>query len=193
MQSWISLILIAIGLAMDAFAASIVDGIRYINSKKRHGVFVALTFGLFQGIMPVIGYFLGSLFINYIKDYDHWVAFGLLLIVGGLMIIEGIKGIIRPESVKEKVFSWKEIIIQGIATSIDALAVGITLSTLNIFIAWDALMITGITFTICLVGFFLGNQIAKLLKNKYSIANIIGGLTLVGIGISIVIEHMCSL
>ena len=76
MQSWISLILIAIGLAMDAFAASIVDGIRYINSKKRHGVFVALTFGLFQGIMPVIGYFLGSLFINYIKDYDHWVAFG---------------------------------------------------------------------------------------------------------------------
>ena len=191
MGAWISLILIAIGLAMDAFATSIVDGLRYHNTTKRHGVFVALTFGLFQGVMPVIGYFLGSLFIDKIKDYDHWVAFGLLLAIGGFMIFEGIKGIVKPESVKEKEFSWKEVILQGIATSIDALAVGITLSTFDIFIVYDALVITGITFVICLLGFFLGTQISKLLKGKYSIANIIGGVILIGIGISIVIEHMC--
>lgn len=191
MSAWISLILIAIGLAMDAFAASIVDGLRYHNTTKRHGVFVALTFGLFQGVMPVIGYFLGSLFIDKIKDYDHWVAFGLLLAIGGFMIFEGIKVIVKPESVKEKEFSWKEVILQGIATSIDALAVGITLSTFDIFIVYDALVITGITFVVCLLGFFLGTQISKLLKGKYSIANIIGGVILIGIGISIVIEHMC--
>ncbi len=191
MSAWISLILIAIGLAMDAFATSIVDGLRYHNTTKRHGVFVALTFGLFQGVMPVIGYFLGSLFIDKIKDYDHWVAFGLLLAIGGFMIFEGIKGIVKPESVKEKEFSWKEVILQGIATSIDALAVGITLSTFDIFIVYDALVITGITFVVCLLGFFLGTQISKLLKGKYSIANIIGGVILIGIGISIVIEHMC--
>ena len=191
MGAWISLILIAIGLAMDAFAASIVDGLRYRNSTKRHGVFVALTFGLFQGVMPVIGYFLGSLFIDKIKDYDHWVAFGLLLAIGGFMIFEGIKGIVKPESVKEKEFSWKEVILQGVATSIDALAVGITLSTFDIFIVYDALVITGITFVICLLGFFLGTQISKLLKGKYSIANIIGGVILIAIGVSIVIEHMC--
>ena len=191
MSAWISLILIAIGLAMDAFATSIVDGLRYHNTTKRHGVFVALTFGLFQGVMPVIGYCLGSLFIDKIKDYDHWVAFGLLLAIGGFMIFEGIKGIVKPESVKEKEFSWKEVILQGIATSIDALAVGITLSTFDIFIVYDALVITGITFVICLLGFFLGTQISKLLKGKYSIANIIGGVILIGIGISIVIEHMC--
>ncbi len=190
MTEWISLFAIAVGLAMDAFAASIVDGLRYAKATKRHGFFVALTFGIFQGVMPVIGYFLGSLFINYIKDYDHWVAFGLLLLIGGLMIFEGIKGIVKPESVKEKEFSWKEILFQGVATSIDALAVGITLSTLGIFIAWDGLVITGVTFVICLVGFFLGKQIAKLLKGRYSIANIIGGVILIAIGVSIVIEHM---
>ncbi len=190
MASWISLIAIAIGLAMDAFAASIVDGLRYQNTKKRHGVYVALTFGLFQGLMPLIGFLLGSLFISYIEDYDHRVAFGLLLLIGGFMCFEGIKGIVKPGSIKPKEFSFKEVIFQGVATSIDALAVGITLNTLEIFVAWDVLVITVVTFAICLVGFFLGTLISKLLKGKFSIANIIGGIILIGIGVSIVIEHM---
>ena len=190
MQAWISLIAIAFGLAMDAFATSIVDGLRYCNSSKRHGVIVALTFGVFQGVMPLIGYFLGSLFISYIEAYDHWVAFALLLLIGGLMIFEGVKGIVKPESVEEKEFSLKEVLFQGVATSIDALAVGITLATLNIFIVWDALVITGITTAVCLVGFFLGKVISKALKGRYSIANVIGGVILIAIGVSIVIEHM---
>jgi putative Mn2+ efflux pump MntP len=192
MQAWISLIAIAFGLAMDAFATSIVDGLRYCNSSKRHGVIVALTFGVFQGVMPLIGYFLGSLFISYIEAYDHWVAFALLLLIGGLMIFEGVKGIVKPESVEEKEFSFKEVLFQGVATSIDALAVGITLATLNIFIVWDALVITGITTAVCLVGFFLGKVISKALKGRYSIANVIGGLILIAIGVSIVIEHMTT-
>jgi len=192
MQAWISLIAIAVGLAMDAFATSIVDGLRYQHTSKRHGFIVALTFGIFQGGMPLIGYFLGSLFISYIEAYDHWVAFGLLLLIGGFMIFEGIKGIVKPEAVKEKTFSFKEVLLQGVATSIDALAVGITLATLNIFIIWDALVIGGVTFAICLVGFFLGTVISRALKGRYSIANIIGGVILIAIGISIVIEHMTA-
>ena len=192
MQAWISLIAIAFGLAMDAFATSIVDGLRYCNSSKRHGVIVALTFGVFQGVMPLIGYFLGSLFISYIEAYDHWVAFALLLLIGGLMIFEGVKGIVKPESVEEKEFSLKEVLFQGVATSIDALAVGITLATLNIFIVWDALVITGITTAVCLIGFFLGKVISKALKGRYSITNVIGGVILIAIGVSIVIEHMTA-
>ena len=192
MQAWISLIAIAFGLAMDAFATSIVDGLRYCNSSKRHGVIVALTFGVFQGVMPLIGYFLGSLFISYIEAYDHWVAFALLLLIGGLMIFEGVKGIVKPESVEEKEFSLKEVLFQGVATSIDALAVGITLATLNIFIVWDALVITGITTAVCLVGFFLGKVISTARTGRYSIANVIGGVILIAIGVSIVIEHMTA-
>ena len=192
MQAWISLIAIAIGLAMDAFATSIVDGLRYQHTSKRHGIFIALTFGIFQGGMPLIGYYLGSLFISYIEAYDHWVAFALLLAIGGFMVFEGIRGIVKPESVKEKEFSIKEVLIQGVATSIDALAVGITLATLNIFIVWDALVIAGITFALCLVGFFLGVVISRALKGKYTIANIIGGVILIAIGVSIVIEHMTA-
>ena len=192
MRDWISLFAIALGLAMDAFATSIVDGLRYGKATKRHGVFVALTFGLFQGLMPLIGFFLGSLFISYIEAYDHWVAFGLLLLIGGFMIFEGVKGIVKPEAIQEKEFSWKEVLFQGVATSIDALAVGITLSALSIFIVWDSLVITGVTFLMCLLGFFLGKEISKLFKGKVSIANIIGGTILILIGVTIVIEHMAG-
>lgn len=192
MNNWISLFLIAIGLAMDAFAVSICDGIRINGLKKWQGIVIALTFGLFQGLMPLIGYYLGSLFMSYIEAYDHWVAFGLLSIIGGLMIFEGIKGLIKPESVVPQQFKIRNILIEGVATSIDALAVGITLTTLPIFIVWDVLTIAGITFIIALIGVLLGQQINKLLKGKYSITNIIGGTILIALGIIILIEHLLA-
>lgn len=192
MNNWISLFLIAIGLAMDAFAVSICDGIRINGLKKWQGIVIALTFGLFQGLMPLIGYYLGSLFMSYIEAYDHWVAFGLLSIIGGLMIFEGIKGLIKPESVVPQQFKIRNILIEGVATSIDALAVGITLTTLPIFIVWDVLTIAGITFIIALIGVLLGQQINKLLKGKYSITNIIGGAILIALGIIILIEHLLA-
>lgn len=192
MNNWISLFLIAIGLAMDAFAVSICDGIRINGLKNWQGIVIALTFGLFQGLMPLIGYYLGSLFMSYIEAYDHWVAFGLLSIIGGLMIFEGIKGLIKPESVVPQQFKIRNILIEGVATSIDALAVGITLTTLPIFIVWDVLTIAGITFIIALIGVLLGQQINKLLKGKYSITNIIGGTILIALGIIILIEHLLA-
>lgn len=186
---WFSLVLIAIGLAMDAFAVAICNGIRIKNIKLWQGIVIALTFGVFQGLMPTIGYFLGETFISYIEDYDHWVAFALLDGIGLWMIFEGIKDIIKKEEEKEIKFNIWTILFQGVVTSVDAFAVGITLTTFDIFIAWDALIIFGITFVIAFIGVILGKQINKLLKGKYSIANIIGGLILVALGIYIVIEH----
>lgn len=186
---WLQLIFIAIGLAMDAFAVAICNGIRIKNIKMWQGIVIALTFGVFQGLMPTIGYFLGETFISYIEDYDHWVAFALLDGIGLWMIFEGIKDIIKKEEEKEIKFNIWTILFQGVVTSIDAFAVGITLTTFDIFIAWDALIIFGITFVIAFIGVILGKQINKLLKGKYSIANIIGGLILVALGIYIVIEH----
>lgn len=186
---WLQLIFIAIGLAMDAFAVAVCNGIRIKNIKLWQGIVIALTFGVFQGLMPTIGYFLGDTFMSYIEDYDHWVAFALLDGIGLWMIFEGIKDIIKKEEEKEIKFNIWTILFQGIVTSIDAFAVGITLTGYEIFIAWDALIIFGITFVIAFIGVILGKQINKLLKGKYSIANIIGGLILVALGIYIVIEH----
>lgn len=190
---WIKLILVAIGLAMDAFAVAICNGIRIKSIKLWQGIVIALTFGVFQGLMPTIGYFLGETFMSYIEDYDHWVAFALLDGIGLWMIFEGIKDIIKKEEEKEIKFNIWAILFQGIVTSIDAFAVGITLTEYEIFIAWDALVIFGITFVIGFIGVILGKQINKLLKGKYSIANIIGGSILVILGIYIVIEHTLGL
>ena len=190
---WLQLILIAIGLAMDAFAVAICNGIRIKNIKLWQGIVIALTFGVFQGLMPTIGYFLGETFMSYIEDYDHWVAFALLDGIGLWMIFEGIKDIIKKEEEKEIKFNIWIILFQGVVTSIDAFAVGITLTGYEIFIAWDALVIFGITFVIGFIGVILGKQINKLLKGKYSIANIIGGSILVILGIYIVIEHTLGL
>lgn len=178
---------------MDAFAVAICNGIRIKNIKLWQGIVIALTFGVFQGLMPTIGYFLGETFISYIEDYDHWVAFALLDGIGLWMIFEGIKDIIKKEEEKEIKFNIWTILFQGIVTSIDAFAVGITLTGYEIFIAWDALIIFGITFVIAFIGVILGKQINKLLKGKYSIANIIGGSILVILGIYIVIEHTLGL
>lgn len=190
---WLQLILVAIGLAMDAFAVAICNGIRIKNIKLWQGIVIALTFGIFQGLMPTIGYFLGETFMSYIEDYDHWVAFALLDGIGLWMIFEGIKDIIKKEEEKEIKFNIWTILFQGVVTSIDAFAVGITLTGYEIFIAWDALVIFGITFVIGFIGVILGKQINKLLKGKYSIANIIGGSILVILGIYIVIEHTLGL
>ena len=181
---WLQLILVAIGLAMDAFAVAVCNGIRIKNIKLWQGIVIALTFGVFQGLMPTIGYFLGETFMSYIEDYDHWVAFALLDGIGLWMIFEGIKDIIKKEEEKEIKFNIWTILFQGVVTSIDAFAVGITLTTFEIF---------GITFVIAFIGVILGKQINKLLKGKYSIANIVGGSILVILGVYIVIEHTLGL
>lgn len=189
----LQIVLIGFSLAMDAFAVSITDGLCYDKLSKGKAVTIPLTFGIFQAAMPLCGYFLASLFIDYIDAFDHYIAFFLLLIIGGKMVFDGIKELRSAEGeVNRKKFFYPEVLLQGVATSIDALAVGITLNVmagvtrLNVF---GLVAIIGvITFAISLVGIVIGIKIGKLFKNKASIAEIIGGVVLVAIGIKILVE-----
>lgn len=187
--------LIGVSLSMDAFAVSICDGMVYRDLNKRKGAVIPATFGFFQAAMPLIGFFIGTLFISYIEAFDHWVAFVLLLIIGGKMVYDGIKEIRHPEEeVETKKFSVPEVLLQGVATSIDALAVGISMlamegiTTLTVW--WYAALIGVTTFIISLVGVLLGVRMGKLFKDKASYAEIIGGLVLIGIGVKILVEGL---
>ena len=189
----LQIILIGLSLAMDAFAVSITDGMCYNNLNKRKAATIPLTFGIFQAAMPLAGFFLMSLFSKYIDKYDHYIAFFLLLCIGGKMVLDGIKDArTAAEEVKPKKFSYPTVLLQGVATSIDALAVGVTMGTMAGITSYNVFGFVGIigviTFLVSLVGVILGIKIGKLFKNKLCIAEIIGGLVLVGIGVKILVE-----
>ena len=189
-----NIILFGIALAMDAFAVSITDGLIYKDIDKKKIFFIASTFGIMQGLMPLVGYFaveIVSLIVGSsgsteaIKIFGiviTWVSFGLLLFIGVKMLIEGIVEIRKPlEEKKDKLFSIKEVLIMGVATAIDAMAVGVSLHaglSNNATIWLHVSIICVITFAISLVGLFLGKQILKLLKGKTEITVIIGGCIL---------------
>ncbi len=201
----IQIILFGVALAMDAFAVSITDGLIYSDINKKKIFFIAATFGLMQALMPVIGYYaveLISLLVGSSGSNDAirvfgivitWVSFGLLLFIGAKMLVEGIIEIRKLEEQKEKkLFSVKEVLIMGIATAIDAMAVGISLHSglSNNLTIWLHISIIGvITFGICLIGLFLGKQILKLLKGKTEISVIIGGCILILLAVWVVLSH----
>lgn len=185
--------LFGVSLAMDAFAVSITNGMCYNKLSKGKAVLIPLTFGIFQAAMPLAGYFLMSLFSKYIDRYDHYIAFFLLLFIGGKMVLDGIKDARAEEGeITPKNFSYPTVLVQGIATSIDALAVGVTMGTMAGVTNYNIFLFVGIigviTFILSLVGVILGIKIGKLFKNKLCIAEILGGLVLVGIGIKILVE-----
>ena len=201
----IQIILFGVALAMDAFAVSITDGLIYSDINKKKIFFIAATFGLMQALMPVIGYYaveLISLLVGSSGSNDAihvfgivvtWASFGLLLLIGGKMLIEGIIEVRKPEEQKEKkLFSIKEVLIMGIATAIDAMAVGVSLHSglSNNLTIWLHIVIIGaITFGICLIGLFLGKQILRLLKGKTEISVIIGGCILILLAVWVVLSH----
>lgn len=201
-MDYLIIILLGISLSMDAFAISICDGLCLQDINKKRSFFIAGTFGFAQGLMPLIGFVVGSQFMQYISEFDHWIAFSLLFIIGGKMIYDAIKELRKPEELQCSVgnkFSVRSTLFKAVATSIDALAVGISLSgmnaiygfskdTTNIFI--DSIIIMLVTFLICLVGVLLGKKINSILKNKYLIFEIIGGLVLLLIGANILLEHL---
>lgn len=189
MLEYASLVLTSLSLGSDAFCVSVSDGLVYENIKKKQMVFIAIIFAILQGCMPIIGYYSGMAFYDFIKDVDHWIAFGILLLLGLKMIIEGINGLKKREIQVVKKFSYKEVAIQGVATSIDALVMGFAFITSTIHILINALFITTITFGMCMVGLFLGKNILKLLKGKVEIATIVGGIVLILIGTKILLEH----
>lgn len=189
----IELLLIAVGLSMDAFAVSIGNGLSMKKSEPKAALAIAFSFGLFQALMPTAGYFLGSAFEKVIKQFDHYIALIFLGFIGGKMIYDGIKELKaqkRGGETEEKPFKlgFGALMIQAVATSIDALIVGVSFAALPDVNIWAAITLIGITtFTISLVGVFFGKKFGQLLGSR---AEIFGGLILVGIGLKVFIEHI---
>ena len=199
------IILFGIALAMDAFAVSITDGLIYSGINKKRIFFIAGTFGIMQAFMPAIGYFAVEIIslivgnsgsndaIRVFETIITWTSFGLLLFIGGKMLVEGIIEIRKPAEEKQtKLFSVKEVLIMGVATAIDAMAVGVSLHSglSNNYTIWLHIVIIGvITFGISLIGLFLGKQILKLLKGKTEISVIIGGCILILLAVWVVLSH----
>lgn len=181
----IQVFLIGLGLSMDAFAISMTNGMCYKELKLKDNLLIALSFGLFQGIMPLIGFFIGSIFSSQIAKFDHWIALILLSFIGIKMILDGLK----HNDFEVKPFKLKLIFIQGIATSIDALAIGIGFVALNINIYSSSVIIAITTFVLCLLAIYLGKIIGNKLNSK---AEIFGGTILVLIGLKIFLEHIFS-
>ena len=179
---------IAIGLSMDALAVSVANGIMIKKLHVRHAFRIAFSFGFFQAIMPLIGWAAGITFSTYIKEIDHWVAFALLVLVGSRMIRESFTGSKKDEAAKN-CLHFPTLLILSLATSIDALAVGISFAFLDITIWFPILMIGLITFVVCFIGVILGNKLGPFFGNKLGV---IGGLVLIGIGIEILIEHLLA-
>lgn len=189
-MSFFNLISIGVGLSMDAFAVSIYKGLCQRKMSWKKTIIVGIYFGVFQAIMPLIGYFLGSQFAGFISSFSHWLAFFLLLFIGLNMIKESKQ--VRQEEIQcdikgELELNFKNMIILAIATSIDALAVGISFALLKINILY-AISIIGITtFIISIIGVFIGFKFGSKYKSK---SEITGGLILIIIGFKILLESL---
>lgn len=188
MAVFIELLLIGVGLSMDAFAVSVCKGLAMKKVNKKQAVIIGLYFGGFQGLMPFIGWLLGVSFQKYITSIDHWIAFGLLVFIGGKMILEAVRDS-DVQEIKEKdpPLDHKEMFILAIATSIDALAVGITFAFLDTPILEAVVTIGFTTFILSILGVVVGNFFGTRYKKKAEIA---GGIILVLIGVKILLEHL---
>ena len=180
----VELLLIALGLSMDAFAVSVGKGLSVQKIKPRHSLSVGVWFGGFQALMPLVGYFLGVSFASMVESFDHWIAFILLGIIGFNMIREALSDdeceVAHPD------FSARSMLMMAIATSIDALAVGVSFAFLHIDI-WSAAAIIGVTtFILSVVGLRIGNIFGCRYKSKAELA---GGAILMIMGVKIVVEH----
>ena len=183
-MSLISIVLTSIGLGMDAFAVSICKGLSIKNYSIYKSIIIGLYFGLFQGIMPLIGYILGSGFTNVISDFDHYIIFILLFGIGFNMIRDGLS--IDIINLNDLV-TFKEMFPLAVATSIDALAVGITFAFLKVKVIKMIFVISTITFIMTFIGVGIGNVVGIKYEKK---AQIIGGLILIILSFKILIEHL---
>lgn len=189
-MGFLELALIGVGLSMDAFAVSICKGLSMRKVDKKYMLVLAAFFGGFQALMPTLGWFLGSQFQTYITAIDHWIAFILLTLIGGKMILDVIKEkgeneeVCPDDSVR---IDLKEFFLLAVATSIDALAVGITFAFLQVKLASSVTIIGCITFCFTIAGVLIGNAFGTKFKDK---ATILGGVILIAIGVKILLEHL---
>lgn len=189
-MGFLELALIGVGLSMDAFAVSICKGLSMRKVDKKYMLVLAAFFGGFQALMPTLGWFLGSQFQTYITAIDHWIAFILLTLIGGKMILDVIKEkgeneeVCPDDSVR---IDLKEFFLLAVATSIDALAVGITFAFLQVKLASSVTIIGCITFCFTIAGVLIGNVFGTKFKDK---ATILGGVILIAISVKILLEHL---
>ena len=176
--------LIGIGLSMDSFAVAVCKGLAMKKLNVRKALIIGLYFGFFQGFMPVVGYLLGSSFESLVTSIDHWIAFILLGFIGAGMIKEALSD--EQKAISDDV-SFKEMIFYSVATSIDALAAGITFAFMNINILTAFAIIFATTFTLSVIGVAAGRRFGARLGNN---AQILGGIVLIGLGAKILLEHL---
>jgi putative Mn2+ efflux pump MntP len=187
-MGYLEIFLTGIALAMDAFAVSICKGIKMPRLRKSHIVIIAVFFGGFQMLMPLIGWLLGSQFVQYISKFDHWIAFALLAFIGVKMAIESFKHEEEECCKCDSKLDLKELVVLAIATSIDALAVGITFALYPDINILSSISIIGIvTFIICAGGVVIGHKFGAKFKSK---AELLGGIVLVIIGLKLLIEGL---
>lgn len=180
----IEILLISLGLAMDAFAVSVCKGLAMKKMNWKKAIIIGLYFGVFQAVMPIIGFFLGTTFEGFITNVDHWVAFILLVVIGINMIKEAFEK--ESENRNDNV-DMKTMIVLSIATSIDALAIGITFACLKMHILVPVITIGVITFIISVIGVKIGNRFGDKYEKK---AEIMGGVILILLGTKILLEHL---
>jgi len=181
----ISIVLIAVGLAMDAFAVSITSGITIKSLRINNALKIAIFFGLFQAVMPIIGWLAGLSLKDYISAVDHWIAFGLLSFIGCKMVYESIT--VQSSEKEINPLNVYVLLVLSVATSIDALAVGVSFAFLKVSIVTPVIIIGTVTFFLSYLGVYIGDRIGHFFENKIEIA---GGLLLIGIGIKILVEGL---
>ncbi|MBQ3101040.1 MAG: manganese efflux pump [Clostridia bacterium] len=183
----IELVLISVGLAMDAFAVAVCKGLNMRRINYKHAVIIAAFFGGFQALMPFLGWLIGTRFASYIDKYDHYVAFALLAFIGVKMIIDAVKGEEECEECKDSdKLDIKELLVLAVATSIDALAVGVTFALLpELNVGWSVAIIGVITFLISALGVVIGNRFGSKYQQKAELA---GGIILILIGVKFLLE-----
>lgn len=181
--------LIGVGLSMDAFAVAVCKGLAMPGVRPRHALLVAVYFGVFQGLMPLIGWFLGSQFAQYVTNLAPWIAFILLAVIGGNMIRESLSK--EEEASCDGALRHKELLLLAVATSIDALAVGVSFSmvTLAVSIFAAVVLICCTTLVISFVGVYIGNIFGARYKAKAEFA---GGAILIAMGLKILLEHLLA-
>ena len=182
----LTIITLAIGLSMDSFAVSIICGLEEQKISFKHAVKISFSLAFFQGLLPIMGWYLGTGLKVYIESIDHWIAFILLAFLGGKMIYESF----RTDEVEKlsNIYSWKHILTLSIATSIDALVIGFTyalVTSSRIFIG--AVIIGAVTFFFAMLGIRIGKDVAGNFNQKIEL---LGGIILIGIGIKILVQHL---
>ena len=181
--------LVAVALSMDALAVSVVNGFIIKNLRYTHALRIAFFFGLFQALMPLAGWTLGLYFRSYIEKVDHWIAFSLLVFIGGKMIYESTiinKDVCEIGEKRKNCLDFSTLILLSIATSIDAFAVGISFSILHINIIEPVIIIGAVTFAMCFCGVYIGDRIGHFFEDKLEIA---GGVILIIMGTRILISN----